>query len=175
MRSLARPSDRAGREALLPSPCPTWGWAQGATTGTHKHRTLPQGRWAPYMQTMLNMQLWGPPWGPSAPPPLGDGPPALAGLRRLGHDLHPPLWLTPSFSPYLPSQYGASFSLASPRAVPGPFFPFAGVPPCPPGAPSCWLFTPLFDPQDTFDSTSFCIPLQTSHRQCSHGHTNMSL
>lgn len=156
------------REAFRPSPRPTWGWAHGAHTGTHKHRTLPQGRWAPYMQTMLNMQLWGPPWGPSAPPPLGDGPPAVAGLRLLDYDPHP----CSSAYQLLTSQHGASFSLASQRAVSGPFFPFAGVPsqglPLPAN-----VHSPLA--LDTFDSTSFCVLPPTSCRQCSHRHTNMSL
>ena len=40
------------REAFPPRPHSTWGWAHGAHTGTHKHRSLPLGRWAPYMQTM---------------------------------------------------------------------------------------------------------------------------
>lgn len=83
------PPSGQSREAFPPRPRSTRGWAHGAHTGTHKHRSLPPGRWAPYMQTTLNMQLWGPPWGPSAPPALGDGPPAVAGLRLLGCDPHP--------------------------------------------------------------------------------------
>lgn len=115
------------------------------------------------MQTMLNMQLWGPPWGPSAHPSLGDGHPALAGLRLLGHGPHFHSLAYHS----LPTQHGACFSLTpSPRATSGPLFPLQ----CPlPEAPSsCQVSTPLSGPPLPFDSTRFCVLPQTSHRQCSH-------
>lgn len=76
------------------------------------------------MQTMLNMQLWGPPWGPSAPLPLGDGPPAVAGLRLLGHD---PPFHSLAYHP-LPTQHGACFSLASPKGSAWAFLAFCRVP-----------------------------------------------
>ena len=119
------------REAFPPRPHSTWGWAHGAHTGTHKHRSLPPGRWAPYMQTMLNMQLWGPPWGPFAPPTLGDGPPAVAGLRLLGYDPIPDLWLINPSSP-LPA-----WGLFLPCLPKGSAWAFLPICICPlPGAPS---------------------------------------
>lgn len=108
MRSLARPLDRAGKPSRQ-VPAPLWGGPK-VPLGTHKHRTLPQGSWTPYMQTMLNMQFGGPLWGPSAPPSLGDGPPAIAGLRLLGHAPHP---CSLAYHLLL-TQHGACFSLASP-------------------------------------------------------------
>lgn len=155
----ALPTEQGSPPAKSPPP---WGRAQGALTGTHKHRTLPLSRWAPYMQTMLNMQLWGPPWGPSAHPSLGDGPPAVAGLRLLGHGLH---FHSLAYHPSPPSM-GPISPLPPPRAASGPLLPFQ----CPlPGAPSsCQVSTPLSGPPLTFDSTRFCVLPEISHRQCSH-------
>lgn len=158
------------REALPPSPRPTWGWAKVPPQVPTKHRTLPQGRWTPYMQTMLNMQLWGPPWGLSAPPPLGAGPPAVAGLRLLGHHPVPILWLiTPS-----PPSMGPVSPLPSPKGSAWAFLPICK---CQlPGAPSsCWVATPLLGPPDTTHSQhKFLYPPQNSQtvlRGRSHKHS----
>lgn len=149
-------------------PPPPWGWAQGALTGTHKHRTLPLGRWAPYMQTMLNMQLWGPPWGPSAHPSSGDGPPAVAGLRLLGHGPH---LHSLAYHPPPPTQHGTCFSLASSKSSAWAFLPFFSVPsqelPLPARCPCPFLALHSF----IFDSTCFCVLPQISHNApMSHKH-----
>ena len=119
------------------------------------------------MQTMLNMQLWGPPWGPSAPPSLGDGPPAVAGLRLLGHDPHP---CSLAYHPLLTPHGACLFLPFLPKGSAWAFLPFCRDP-LPEAPSSCWMSTSLLGPPDTFDSTSFCICPHISHGQCSHGHT----
>jgi hypothetical protein len=107
------------REALPPSPHPTWGWAQGAPTGTHKAQDPATGRWAPYMQTMLNMQL-GDPHGVPLPLPHWEMGPSSSWSQAA--------W--PCLQPYslayhsIPTQHGIWFSLSLSQ---GPFIPFSVV------------------------------------------------
>lgn len=120
------------------------------------------------MQIMLNMQLWGPLWGPSAHLPLGDGPPAVAGLRLLSHDPH---FHSLAYQP-LATQHGACSSRLLQRQCLGLLF--CGVPsqrlPLPVGCP----FPPL---ALQMPSTASVVPPQKNLPQTmlswSHKHASL--
>lgn len=145
-----RPSDRA-RKPSRQVPAPLEGgpkvphrYPQAQDPATRQVGTI----YANYVK----YATLGTPMGSLCPSPLGDGPPAVAGLRLLGHDPQPH---SLAYHP-LPTQLRASFSLASPKGSAWAFLPICRCPA--PAAPSaCWMSTPLFGPADTFNSTSFCI------------------
>lgn len=136
---------RQSREALLPSPHPTWGWAQGAPTGTHKAQDPATRQMGIIYANYIEYATLGTPMGSLCPSPIGDGLPAVAGLRLLGHDPIPILWLTTPF----PLSMGPVSLLPSPKSSAWAFLPICryhlqGLP-FPAGCllPSLALQTPL--------------------------------
>lgn len=133
---------KPGREGLKPRPRPSQGWTQG----THKAQEPAPRQVGTIYANYVKYATLGTPMGSLWPSRIGNRAPAEAGLRLLGHAPTGPFACH-----LLPAQHGACFSPApaSPRAVPGPFFPFAGVPtpgfPLPAECPLCSmaLWTPL--------------------------------